>query len=575
MKIHGDVNVQSLFHSFRHGFRSFSHNAHWVTSSGFQISLASSILSVAGLILALRDGRGRRSFNNFLPWSSSESKSSPEEYWAVPGLKNLGNNCFLNVVLQALAGCSCFLSSLQKMVEEFEASSEDELKGVMPLTVSLNALLKELCKVQREGKVLSPREVMLAMALYTPNFNLTSQQDAEEALAHILSSLRKECSVCFASNHNKSLADATGLGSRILTPERRVVYGELERWTQSFLGPFNGIVGSILTCQSCSFQISMDFQFFNCLYLSPPTDGGSSIIPGCSIDDCLKQFFVAERLENYFCTHCWHAAAMNYSLLNQNEADIEKLQSCSKQDTCDCKNIPSLGSLSWSNNYSHTFKQLHIARSPKILCLNLQRASINVYGELVKLKGYISFPLTLNMSAFQNRGVEIEHSEQKLPIGRLVRQNQQRDRYSDFFRSQTDTYPHHIYKQGTETCIAEETRQPSTEVYGDGEIQEEETRSCSDNPANTTTNQDTEVGETLNLTPSGHHSYNLVSVVEHFGNTGSGHYTVYRRVIKNRGTSESYYWVEVSDSQVCMVSEEDVLAADGATLLFYQRVSET
>ncbi|XP_024961146.1 ubiquitin carboxyl-terminal hydrolase 27 isoform X2 [Cynara cardunculus var. scolymus] len=566
--------------SNRHGFRSFSHNAHWVTSSGFQISLASSILSVAGLILALRDGRGRRSFNNLLSWSpSSESKSSPEELWAVPGLQNLGNNCFLNVVLQALASCSCFLNSLQKMVDEFEASSEDELKGVMPLAVSLNYLLKELCKVQREGKVLSPRDVMLAMALYTPNFNLTSQQDAEEALAHILSSLRKECSVCFASNH-KSLAVATALGSRILTPERRVFYSELERWTQSFLGPFNGIVGSILTCQSCSFQISMDFQFFNCLYLSPPTYGGSSIIPGCSIDDCLKQFFVAERLENYFCTHCWHATAIKYSLLKQNESDIGKLRSCSKQDTCDCKNIPSLGSLPWSNNYSRTFKQLHIARSPKILCLNLQRASINVYGEFVKLKGHISFPLTLNISPFQNRGVGIQHSDQKLPISRLVQQNQQANRYSDFFRLQTDAYPRHIYKQGTEnslteTYIAEETRQPSSEGYADGEIQEEQNKSCSDNSANTTTHQDSKVGETLNVTPSGHHSYNLVSVVEHFGNTRSGHYTVYRRVIKNRGTSESYYWVGVSDSRVCMVSEEDVLAADGVTLLFYQRVLET
>lgn len=102
MKIHGDVNVQSLFHSFRHGFRSLSHNAHWVTSSGFQISIASSILSVAGLILAFRDERGRRGFNNlFLSWSSSsESESSPEKSWVVPGLQNLGNNCFLNVVLQ-------------------------------------------------------------------------------------------------------------------------------------------------------------------------------------------------------------------------------------------------------------------------------------------------------------------------------------------------------------------------------------------------------------------------------------------------------------------------------------------
>ena len=89
---------------------------------------------------------------------------------------------------------------------------------------------------------------------------LMSVQDAEEALAHMLSSLRKECSVCFASSY-KSLADATALGSRILILERRVVYGELERWTRSFLGPFNGIVGSILTCQSCSFQV----EWYSCL----------------------------------------------------------------------------------------------------------------------------------------------------------------------------------------------------------------------------------------------------------------------------------------------------------------------
>ncbi|KAL4578037.1 hypothetical protein LXL04_014152 [Taraxacum kok-saghyz] len=256
MKTHGDVNAQSLFNSFRHGFRSLSHNAHWVTSPGFQISIASSILSVAGLIIAFRDGRGRRGFNNLLlSWSSSsENESSPEKLWAVPGLQNLGNNCFLNVVLQALASCSSFLSSLQNIVEEVEASSEIEQIGDMPLAVSLNSLLQELCIIRHEGKVLSPRKVMLAMALYTPNFNLTSQQDAEEALAHMLSSLREECSTCFGSNQN-SLALATGSSSRILVPNKRVIYSELERWTQSFLGPFNGIVGSILTCQSCSFQV--------------------------------------------------------------------------------------------------------------------------------------------------------------------------------------------------------------------------------------------------------------------------------------------------------------------------------
>lgn len=103
-------------------------------------------------------------------------------------------------------------------MDEFEASSDNEQIGDMPLAVSLNALLQfthnlikpssnlqlycyftlilnrsyqpnkslynncffkfvvELCIVRDESIVLSPRKVMLAMADYMPNFNLTNQQ---------------------------------------------------------------------------------------------------------------------------------------------------------------------------------------------------------------------------------------------------------------------------------------------------------------------------------------------------------------------------------------------------------------
>ncbi|CAO2827940.1 unnamed protein product [Amaranthus hypochondriacus] len=81
--------------------------------------------------------------------------------------------------------------------------------------------------------------------------------------------------------------------------------------------------------------------------------------------------------------------------------------------------------------------------------------------------------------------------------------------------------------------------------------------------------------------PPGNTSYRLVSVVEHFGRAGSGHYTVYRgvrnesgRVDDNGGgidTDTPLEWFRISDSEVHKACEEDVLGAE-ATLLFYERI---
>lgn len=73
--------------------------------------------------------------------------------------------------------------------------------------------------------------------------------------------------------------------------------------------------------------------------------------------------------------------------------------------------------------------------------------------------------------------------------------------------------------------------------------------------------------------------YRLVSVVEHFGKAGSGHYTVYRSVgadlLKEDPDDEfepaSAHWFCISDTQVHGVSEKDVLAAE-ASLLFYEKL---
>ncbi|KAL6993051.1 ubiquitinyl hydrolase 1 [Sarracenia purpurea var. burkii] len=91
---------------------------------------------------------------------------------------------------------------------------------------------------------------------------------------------------------------------------------------------------------------------------------------------------------------------------------------------------------------------------------------------------------------------------------------------------------------------------------------------------------DNKMGGTCHLTPSELHMYRLVSVVEHFGRPGSGHYTVYRRVKSEKNGdligppgSDLVQWFSISDTDVQSVSENDVLAAE-ATVLFYEKISE-
>ncbi|KAL0342913.1 UNVERIFIED_CONTAM: Ubiquitin carboxyl-terminal hydrolase 27 [Sesamum angustifolium] len=171
------------------------------------------------------------------------------------------------------------------MLEEYGSSSVEGDEHI-PLVNSLTSLVEELCTVRHQRTVLSPRKLMLVMDHYIPNFNLTRQQDAEEAFSHLLSSLRDEISE-YCVPMKSYLADLPALpNGRILITGSSEEENECQRWSRSFLKPFDGR-------------------------------------PGCTLEDCLKKFFVAELVENYCCSNCWHTAAIDYlSRLAEDKANF-------------------------------------------------------------------------------------------------------------------------------------------------------------------------------------------------------------------------------------------------------------
>ncbi|KAJ1412913.1 Ubiquitin specific protease, conserved site [Sesbania bispinosa] len=552
-------------------------HTNWILASSIGVAVG----GLMGILLALKDGKTAIPIT--LPWSFGRDNSL-EKSFLVPGLHNLGNNCFLNVVLQALASCFCFQSFLHSVIRE--CGTEDMVES-MPLALSLADLLHELSSVSAEKVILSPRKIMLAMSHYIPNFNLTSQQDAAEAFLHLLCSLRDESGDCYAPKMS-SLADIFASNNRILTPVQRDCQSEKERWQQLFLGPFDGILSSSLTCQSCSSQISINFEHFDCLPLSPVLRDCFTIRVGCTLVDCLKQFIVAEHVENYHCSHCWHNAAIKYlSLMEGNEVELEKLKRCSDQELCNCREMYNLEKLPWSNRFSHALKQLSIARCPRILCIQLKRVHMTEFGEPVKLQGHISFPLILDVLSFMTTklGVKIQEIDaQSVPLNL---QHNRRSCLPNHYNLQSE-----IRTLKSSGIYGEPREQINVDgLIGDGltssinreALLNDTVFSCAGSSESihldTPMQSIDKVDVSGNLVSQETCLYQLVSVVEHFGRAGSGHYTVYRcvRVESSGDVSDDYLnqtpmrWFCVSDSQVHAVSEDEVLSAE-ASLLFYERI---
>ncbi|KAL3818824.1 hypothetical protein ACJIZ3_004729 [Penstemon smallii] len=323
-------------------------------------------------------------------------------------------------------------------------------------------------------------------------------------------------------------------------------------------------------------MISLDFQLFHSLHVSPRTSSDGAIMAGCALEDCFKQFFVAENLKNYCCSNCWHTAAIEYLLrFAQDKANIEKLQCCNKNDICDCKTLSSLEGFRWSNSFSRTFKQLSIARSPKILCIHLQRASYNMFGQSVKLLGHISFPWILDLSSFMKTEVGIKkNTEANSRLGSLNRGNRER------------SFPLSKY-QNVLNVLTVESISSKTNVVGEQEANTNIIPSgpCSESSETGPSLVDSRIRADCHevvSAPFRHQRYRLVSVVEHFGSGGSGHYTVYRRVTAKIGDEDPAsllgsaieQWFCISDSQVESVSEKDVFNAN-ASMLFYERIDES
>lgn len=299
-------------------------------------------------IMLERENRKRRLQDSTSPERQKKaSKANQENIGRVkylPGLRNLGNTCFMNAVLQSLSNIQSF-SCYFKDLPAFELRTDNSCGKQPYFTRSrktdegsvVEELRKVLCALWQGGGVThSPDALFSVVWKVVPRFRGYQQQDAHEFMHYLLDRVHTEL---------------------LLSPKS---FGTTET---IITGIFGGLLHSEVKCLVCgthsrkydpfldlSLEIPAEFQVRKSKTRDPQV---------CQLQDCLYHFISLEELtesELYICPNC------------------KKRQKSTKK--------------------------FWIKRLPNVLCLHLKRFKFQAFHRS-KVDTYVQFPMKgLDMSPY-------------------------------------------------------------------------------------------------------------------------------------------------------------------------------
>ncbi|KAM3956206.1 ubiquitin carboxyl-terminal hydrolase 2 isoform 2-T2 [Aphomia sociella] len=229
---------------------------------------------------------------------SESIEKQPSQTSGLNGLRNIGNTCFMNSVIQCLSNTRPLLEYLSddKYAEDINTTLSC-MKGA--LIKAFASVIKELWRSGERDSVVNTTSLKSQVQRFAPRFMGYSQQDAQEFLRYLLEGLHEDVNRVTVKpkpilteiddNLSDSAAAAEAWGRYLRMEESRV--GDI----------FVGQLKSTLRCTHCHHD-SVTFDPFWDLSLPIPSRTGN-----LKIQQCLQHFTKEEEMdgdEKPTCSKC-------------------------------------------------------------------------------------------------------------------------------------------------------------------------------------------------------------------------------------------------------------------------------
>lgn len=209
------------------------------------------------------------------------------------GLKNIGNTCFMNSILQ------CIFATAP--LTQYFMSKNGFVKESSIRTCRLSTSYCELLYKARKNKsdVITPSDLKQQVSRVARQFSGYGQQDSQEFLRFMLDGMHNELNRVKKKPKYKQI-DC----DKLPMDQQSEVWHQYfqERDNSIITDLFEGQLCSKIECMKCGYQ-SLTFDNFSDLSLSIPNKMSMGSL---GVADCLKNFVASERMEKcgYKCSKC-------------------------------------------------------------------------------------------------------------------------------------------------------------------------------------------------------------------------------------------------------------------------------